>query len=302
MKIIVWDADVDQRQAIITHLGDFAQNTVETNHPEYVLEFLQRDPNQIVIANYEKRTSHVEEVINGILAKNLKVHPYIILLTDETDQIQAAECLGPIPGDYIVKPIKDTELQARVKIADQALKKQQGWQQNLETYASHIIFDPVTGALTEEVIHERALAEISRTQRENSELSLALIAIKDLKGLIETHGIGFKEKALELVGYTLRANVRLYDLVGRWQQDYFLLLLPGAALENGGRVLERVRKALTSIGVALIAQLVKVNIAAGVSTLVPGETKSFYALVDEAEKALAKAIAAEENTIVLWDK
>ena len=302
MKIIVWDADVDKRRSIIEHLGDFAQNVVETNHPEYVLEFLQRDPNQIVITNYEEHTSQVEEVINGILVKNLKVHPYIILLTGEADQIQAAECLGPIPGDYIVKPLKVSELQARVKIADQALKKQQGWQKNLDSYVTHIIFDPVTGALTEEVIHERALAEINRAQRENSELSLALIAIKDLKELIGTHGIGFREKALELVGYTLRANVRLYDLVGRWQQDYFLLILPGANLENGGRVLERVRKALVSIGVALIAQLVKVHIAAGVSTLVPGETKSFYALVDEAEKALAKAMAAEENEIMLWDK
>ena len=125
MKIIVWDADVDQRRSIIDNLGEFAKEVAETNHPDYVLEFLQRDQNQILIANYEGNITLVEEVINRILAKEYKAHPYIILIAAEADHLRAAECLGPIPGDYIIKPIKDTELQARVKIADQALKKQQ---------------------------------------------------------------------------------------------------------------------------------------------------------------------------------
>ncbi len=96
--------------------------------------------------------------------------------------------------------------------------------------------DPLTG-LPNRRAFEEALAQISSA----SPTVLALVDLDELKSINDRLGHAAGDQALRSVAGVLEGSVRTDDLACRWGGDEFALVLPGATLQDGCRVAERIQ-------------------------------------------------------------
>jgi len=89
---------------------------------------------------------------------------------------------------------------------------------------------------------KRRLAE---WKRGGSALSVTLIEITDFPNIIARYGEGASEMVLRAAGQFLTASMREMDLVARYSNESFALLLPGTSLENAGLVAQRLRETIS---------------------------------------------------------
>jgi diguanylate cyclase (GGDEF)-like protein len=104
--------------------------------------------------------------------------------------------------------------------------------------------DPLTGCLNRRGFSERLDAELSRAERDGSEVALIQLDLNGFKSVNDRHGHATGDELLRWVGSTLQALLRGSDATGRLGGDEFALLLPGLGAAEANAVAERTVAAL----------------------------------------------------------
>ena len=86
------------------------------------------------------------------------------------------------------------------------------------------LYDHLTSVLNRQAIYERALAEMNRSQRDGNQVGIAMIEIVNLDEIIEKYGSDVRDQSVRFVARAARANMRIYDLVGRWIGAKFMYI------------------------------------------------------------------------------
>ena len=100
--------------------------------------------------------------------------------------------------------------------------------------------DALTGLLNRRGIYEHLESELKRSSREKIALSLALVDLDKLKNINDNYGHIVGDEALMSVANAINQSIRSYDRVGRLGGDEFLLVLPGASLDEAENVCARI--------------------------------------------------------------
>lgn len=142
-----------------------------------------------------------------------------------------------IPGvesefyDYILAPVKAEEFAVRVS----SLLKIKQLQQTALT-------DDLTGLYNRQFIHRRLEEEMSRAKRYKTPLACLLFDIDFFKVINDMYGYETGDRLLKKIGEVLSAHARKEDIVGRYGDEEFILVLPNTPEENAYLVAERIRK------------------------------------------------------------
>jgi len=154
--------------------------------------------------------------------------------------------------------------------------------------------DQLTGALNRTAMHNRA-AELEQQSAITGEPVAAIMCdIDQFKQMNDTHGHAAGDAVLKDVAYLLRRELRAYDLAYRIGGEEFLVLLPGAVLEEAVAVAESLRAAVaaTTHGGGH-----RVTMSFGVAATAAGETFDPARVIAEADAALYAAKAAGRNCV-----
>jgi diguanylate cyclase (GGDEF)-like protein len=152
--------------------------------------------------------------------------------------------------------------------------------------------DGLTGVANRRRFDE-ALAEACRvSERNGTELSLAIIDLDHFKGLNDTHGHQEGDEALRKVASLLAARAASRGgLVARFGGEEFAWLMPGVGLEAATEEAERFRIELHETAGPRVTASAGVSSAKGPRSLDPG------ALVAAADSALYKAKSLGRNRV-----
>src|SRR5690625_799172 len=101
--------------------------------------------------------------------------------------------------------------------------------------------DPKTGLLNAPTWEQAAVNEISRARSTQGRTAMLSIDIDHFKRVNDSHGHLFGDQVLLGVATTIAQELRQSDLLGRFGGEEFVVLLPGADIEEAGRVAERLR-------------------------------------------------------------
>ncbi|MBI5443431.1 MAG: sensor domain-containing diguanylate cyclase [Deltaproteobacteria bacterium] len=108
------------------------------------------------------------------------------------------------------------------------------------------ITDPLTGLLNRRYFQERLAEEVDRAKRHDHPLSLIMIDIDHFKAYNDANGHPAGDKALVLVGRSLRGSIRAIDVVSRFGGEEFAVILPETRAEEALEIAERIRKEVES--------------------------------------------------------
>jgi len=301
VKILILVADEKERSLINSSLDDLDLEIVEAQGDVDIPAVVDQYGNSVIIADFADDKNGGWELVNHILASNLEEYPFIIFMVEKEQEKQAIECLGPIPGDYLLRPLEGEELRLRLEVAERTLAMQTRLQGSSGQSESLALYDQLTGVLNRQAVYERALAELSRAQREHIQVVIAMVEVKNLEQIREEFGPEIRDQVVRFVARVARANLRLYDLVGRWIGAKFLLMLPGVDQENAGPIFQRIHTSVTTIRVrATDSDRVALDVRIGYSLMDVENPQPLYELIEQANHALEEAITSKKDQVIMY--
>jgi diguanylate cyclase (GGDEF)-like protein len=156
-------------------------------------------------------------------------------------------------------------------------------QAHAETLYRLAMFDPLTGLYNRRFAEPCIEAEVLRSRRNGTPLTLLLLDLDEFKQINDRHGHPAGDAALRAVGERLKKAVRGSDLAARLGGDEFLLLLPECDLGQLSRVLAR----LTPFEIEAGGQKIPVTYSVGWKQWEPGESHTDF--LEAADRALYKS-------------
>lgn len=160
------------------------------------------------------------------------------------------------------------------------------------------VLDPLTNVYNRRFGMGRLHEEFSRSVRDNSAISVVMLDIDNFKELNDTYGHMTGDKVILNVVQAIKSNLREGDTLVRYGGEEFMIILPGASLEDGRVIGERIRRTIMDTflqeGEQRITQTVSLGISACPDERVNGEDD----LIRLADAALYNAKANGKNLLI----
>lgn len=169
-----------------------------------------------------------------------------------------------------------------------------------ENLRSLAMIDALTGIFNRGELMARAEEEMSRVTRhgavgDNGSLSLIMLDIDYFKKINDKYGHQAGDAVLRQISARIKEGLRLYDILGRYGGEEFLLLLPNAELASACRVAERIRCSIAEKPFTFKEQSIFVTVSLGVSSITPGI--SLTEAIEIADQALYTAKQNGRNRV-----
>lgn len=155
--------------------------------------------------------------------------------------------------------------------------------------------DPLTGLYNRRHLNRTLQAEIDRSKRQQTALSVILLDIDHFKAVNDTYGHACGDSVLRELANRSLQTLRGMDSACRLGGEEFLMLLPDTTPEQAQLVAERLRQATESRPIDTTVGPISVTISIGVAGLIPGE--SGLQLLERADEALYEAKRLGRNRV-----
>jgi diguanylate cyclase (GGDEF)-like protein len=158
--------------------------------------------------------------------------------------------------------------------------------------------DHKTGLLTMAEWERRADLQLETARRTDDVFSVLMIDIDHFKRVNDTYGHLAGDAALSTVADSVRGEVRVYDSVGRFGGEEFVVLLAGLDSGHSAAVAERIRDAVTKLTVRTGKGVVitGLSVSIGVATY-PMAGADRDAVLSAADKAVYEAKQSGRNQV-----
>lgn len=158
--------------------------------------------------------------------------------------------------------------------------------------------DPLTGLMNRRRVTEIGAAEVDPSRRHGTECAVALMDIDDFKRINDAFGHGAGDSVLQGVARVLCEAADGVDHVARWGGEEFVVVMPGASLEDSLAQSERLRTAVEQLAIAAgRGRPVRCTVSIGLATA--GHLEGFEQLVNRADRAMYRAKAAGKNRVAV---
>lgn len=201
--------------------------------------------------------------------------------------------------DFINTPINPYELAVRVKtlLKIKELK---------DTLLVATTTDELTGLHNRKYLHERLNAEISRAKRYNTKLSCLLFDIDFFKVVNDMYGYNWGDVLLRSLAEKLKSLVRKEDVLTRYGDEEFLLVLPNTSEENAFLFAERFRRDIEKMEFIPAGEEERhpITISGGISTYpcLENVEEDANTIIRYAEHALYNAKKRGKNKIIQFSQ
>jgi diguanylate cyclase (GGDEF)-like protein len=155
------------------------------------------------------------------------------------------------------------------------------------------VIDQLTGLLNRHALARRATELEQQSQVTGEPVGVVIGDLDHFKGVNDALGHATGDAVLADVAYTIRKQLRAFDLAYRLGGEEFLVLIPGADAEQTAALAERLREAIDTQDYAGR----HVTMTFGVSATGGGEAFDYETHFERADAALYEAKRAGRNCV-----
>jgi two-component system, cell cycle response regulator len=294
MQALVVDDSVVYRKLIGDHLRNWEFGvTLAVNGREAWQVLEQAGSPKLVLLDWVLPDLDGIELCRRIRdARSKSAYVYIILLTGKDGRQDMLEAMRAGADDYLSKPFDELELKARLMVGKRILELQEELVSARESMRHAATHDSLTGLLNRGEIVNTLERELERGRRDAHPLSLVLGDIDHFKKVNDTHGHLLGDEVLREVSRRLRQQLRVYDSVGRYGGEEFLMVLPNCDLGSALERAEQLRATIATTPVDLSGKPCPITMSMGVAVSSSEGKDQAEALLNLADAGL---YAAKDN-------
>lgn len=168
----------------------------------------------------------------------------------------------------------------------------------LESFRQRTRLDNVTGVYNARFFRQVVEQEIAKDV--NGELSVGIVELTGMKDLMESlPSSGFQYLLNKITG-VLRKELRGNDIIGRWNDISFIVMLPATPSIAAKRTYDRIYQALSK-EIILSTFDVAINLDPHIGGSVYSNAITAQDLFVKAESSLEKACLSSQNSVSLWE-
>ena len=275
----------NKETALASMLSEIDEVSIRVEDGSIMREHSMLNPSLIVVEDVDN--------LNDILMTTKFVCP-LLFVGDRFNTIVRAEGY-----DFISAPVDKDELVVRAK----ALLKI-SYYKNLMLEVSTT--DELTGLHNRKYLQEALEAEISRSRRYKTKVSCILFDLDYFKAVNDMYGYEWGDILLRNIAGKLQVSVRKEDIVTRYGDEEFLLILPNTSEDNAFIYAERFRREIEKMEFIPAGEDERhpITISGGIATVPCMENvqEDANTLIRYAEHALYNAKHRGRNKIVQFSQ
>ncbi len=262
--------------------------SVQVKLPDEIKNAETLNPDLIILDN-------PAEINEDILVRNKITTPVLIV----SDKIFENIMVRAEAYDYILNPVNYSELMVRIA----NLLKIRELKEQISLVSTT---DELTGLYNRSCLHQRLEEELARSKRYKHPLSTILMDIDYFKVVNDIYGYDWGDVLLRQITEILRRRARKEDILTRYGDEEFILVLPNTTEENARVFAERIRKDIEEMDFIPEGEEEKhpITISGGIASypfLMEAEENA-NTIIRYAEHALYAAKKRGKNQIVLFSQ
>lgn len=222
---------------------------------------------------------------------------YTIILTAKDTQGDLVKAMEAGADDYLVKPFDAQELRAKLMVGKRILALQEELISAREAMRYSATHDSLTGVANRKEVLDALRKELSRSRREKSSVAIALVDVDRFKAVNDELGHPFGDEALKEIARRLRADLRVYDSLGRYGGEEFLLVLPGCDLAAALRRTAHIGALVSDTPVRAGVKSRRITVSMGVAVSNGVGESEVESLLNHADVALYEAKKNGRNRV-----
>lgn len=164
-------------------------------------------------------------------------------------------------------------------------------------FDEHNIRDTLTGLFNRRYMEESLQREIAASKRHRTPIGMVMIYPDQIADIRAQYGKKTAEQLLWEIGQRLPKYIRTEDIPCRFEEDTFVILLPGADFTITQERAERIRREIEGLEIAYGDVILKSTLSLGVSVM-PQFAKNKDELINTTIMALQTAAQSGQNMVV----
>jgi diguanylate cyclase (GGDEF)-like protein len=289
MKVLIADDDKISRLLLKNLLTSTGYEVLEAEDGERAWQILQEEPIRLVVLDWVMPKIEGTELCKRLRAAKGEEYHYIIVLTGRNSSEDIIAGLRAGADDYITKPFLPQEFQMRLKIARRILELRESMQEVLENQRYAAQYDLLTGILNREEIIKILEKEIHRAQRHQSKLSVIMGDLDNFRRINETYGNDAGDAVLTESAQRMKNALRIYDNVGRFGGEEFLLVLPGCSIDEARLIARRILNVIKNEPLLYHDNEIPLTISLGLACNNCPDDSDLKAIIQAADFAMRRA-------------
>ena len=219
-------------------------------------------------------------------------YSYVILLTGKDAKKDMLQAMQAGADDYLVKPFDALELKARLQVGKRIITLHEELVSARESMRYAATHDSLTGLMNRGETVDFLSRELKRSGRSGKPLSVILADVDLFKSVNDTLGHAFGDEALKEVARRLRSMLRVYDGVGRYGGEEFLMILADCDLMTALIRADQLRATVCNAPITSTQASRNISISMGVAASSDHAAGDMAGLLNQADRGL---YAAKKN-------
>jgi two-component system cell cycle response regulator len=298
MKVLIAEDDSASRRLLQALLERWDYDVVVTSNGAQAWEALQgEEAPRLAILDWMMPGMDGVQVCREVRKRAAGPYIYILLLTAKDQKQETIEGIEAGADDYLTKPLDANELRVRLRSGRRILALEESLiaaRDALQFQADH---DPLTGLWNSGAILDGLKRELGRSERQGTPFALVMTDLDHFKRINDTYGHLVGDAVLCAAAERMRSCARLYDLVGRYGGEEFLLILPGCDGPSAVKQAERLRTLICTEPFDTPSGNISITLSAGVAVNSVPSDRDPTRLLRAADKALYRAKENGRNRV-----
>ena len=295
-RVLIVDDNARQAGVIAEALGREHRVTIETDAETAMTAI--KGPLDLIIVNVAAEAFDGLRIVALSKSGDARRAP-ILAVVDPMERARMVKALELGATDILPRPIDVEELSARAKTQIRRKRYSDFLREKLDYSLEMAVTDALTGLHNRRYMAGQLQALVNRAVHGGSSVAVLLMDIDHFKSVNDSFGHDAGDEVLTEFAVRLATNVRAVDLPCRMGGEEFVVVMPGASLDDAHKVAERIRRDVASAPFRIMGgrESLSITISIGVAaTNGAGDTPE--QLLKRADEGVYEAKAGGRNKVI----
>jgi two-component system cell cycle response regulator len=296
-RILIVDDNARQVQKMLDHLSGEHRPMVESDPAAALIA--ARGPVDLMIVNISSAEFDGLRLVAQMRSTDRARRIPILAVVDPADRSRLLKALELGVNDILLRPVDSEELEARARTQIKRKRYADFLKQKLDYSLEMAVTDALTGLHNRRYMAGQLQALMSRAGHGGDPVAVLVLDIDHFKLVNDGFGHDAGDEVLREFAVRVATNVRAIDLPCRLGGEEFVVVMPGASLEDAVQVADRIRRDVGAQpfpimgGTEALTVTVSVGVAASTG---PADTPD--ALLKRADEGAYEAKARGRNQVI----